>query len=431
MSDYSVLGVGVGPANLSLAALLEPHAIRSLFLSEQKKFSWHAGFQTSNSNLQVSFLKDLVTPADPSSKHTFLSYLKSCGRLYSFIHAEFARVQRAEFADYLDWVAQQLTCLQFGSRVREIDFFDGRFAVRTDCESFSARDIVVGTGGRPNIPSWATAGHERVVHSARYSEIRDLAVGRRVCVIGGGQSGAEVALDLLESEERRPLSIRWISRRPNLLPLDESAFSNEWFRPSYAMAFHGLSSGDRESALRDQYLASNGISPDLLLKLYQRIYSLRYIEKQPAAICICPGRTVQSLRARADGLHVGTDDLEANTVADLVILCTGWVSELPSCMTPLLDRIDGHKLGVDGNFPVKADFSVCWDGPAANRIFAQNAAMHSHGVADPNLSIVAWRSAVIANAIARRRLYDVRDDALLEWRRSAQKIPEPREAAIL
>jgi lysine N6-hydroxylase len=60
---------------------------------------------------------------------------------------------------------------------------------------------------------------------------------------------------------------------------------------------------------------------------------------------------------------------------------------------------------------VRSDFSIEWDGPPGLHIYAQNAARHMRGVADPNLSLMAWRSAVIANSLLGRTVYDVNGES--------------------
>jgi lysine N6-hydroxylase len=60
---------------------------------------------------------------------------------------------------------------------------------------------------------------------------------------------------------------------------------------------------------------------------------------------------------------------------------------------------------------VRSDFSIEWDGPPGLRVYAQNAARQMRGVADPNLSLMAWRSAVIANSLLGRAVYDVNGES--------------------
>ena len=70
---YDIIGIGIGPFNLGLAALLEPvESINSLFLDQADGFDWHPGLMLDNATLQVPFMADLVTMADPKSKYSFL-----------------------------------------------------------------------------------------------------------------------------------------------------------------------------------------------------------------------------------------------------------------------------------------------------------------------------------------------------------------------
>ncbi|MCP3380387.1 lysine N(6)-hydroxylase/L-ornithine N(5)-oxygenase family protein [Bradyrhizobium sp. CCGUVB4N] len=86
MDTLDVIGVGTGPFNLSLAALIEPTRLRALFLEKREAFCWHPGRALPNSRLQVSPFKDCVTLVSPTSPYSFLNCLAQNGRLYSFIN---------------------------------------------------------------------------------------------------------------------------------------------------------------------------------------------------------------------------------------------------------------------------------------------------------------------------------------------------------
>src|ERR1700677_4289402 len=59
---YRCVGIGVGPANLSLASLMHRHTeISNLFLDRKPAFGWHDGQQIPDATIQVSMLKDLVS----------------------------------------------------------------------------------------------------------------------------------------------------------------------------------------------------------------------------------------------------------------------------------------------------------------------------------------------------------------------------------
>src|SRR5690349_5597703 len=87
---YRCVGIGVGPANLSLASLMYSHPeITNLFLDEKDGFEWHDGQLISGTSIQVSMLKDLVSLSEPTSTFSFLSYLYEAGRIYHFLNAQF------------------------------------------------------------------------------------------------------------------------------------------------------------------------------------------------------------------------------------------------------------------------------------------------------------------------------------------------------
>src|SRR5947199_320663 len=61
---WDALGVGIGPFNLSVAALADSlPQLRLRFFEQRKEFQWHPGLLFPEATIQVSFLKDLVTLA--------------------------------------------------------------------------------------------------------------------------------------------------------------------------------------------------------------------------------------------------------------------------------------------------------------------------------------------------------------------------------
>jgi lysine N6-hydroxylase len=150
------VGVGAGPFNLSLAALLAPITeFRMRFFEKTPDFQWHPGLLFPEATIQVSYLKDLVTLVDPTSVYSFLSFLRDQKRLYRFLNREHTRVSRKEFSKYMAWVARRLPNVQFGAEVREVSLDGDAFSVRVDGRTLSTRNIVLGTGLVPNIPPCA------------------------------------------------------------------------------------------------------------------------------------------------------------------------------------------------------------------------------------------------------------------------------------
>ena len=411
-TGFDVVGVGVGPFNLSLAALLSPLGeVKSRFFERSASFEWHPGMMLAGSCMQTSFLKDLVTPADPTSRFGFLSYLVDKGTFYRFLNAEYPRVLRAEFASYLRWVADRLPNLRFGCDVKEVALCNGRLSVRIDgtCEWLSARNLVIGAGLHPHVPAGLEPALGRdCFHSSSYLNTEISVEKRRVAIVGGGQSSAEICLDLLSGRLGNAASIDWVTRRSNLCPLDETAFTNELFTPDYVRSFHRLPEERRRQLVPRQKLAGDGISPLTLNQISQRLYELECIEHRGPRCRILPEREVRAVRRERAEFRLFAHNAftgQPETVdADVVILATGYRYRLPECLGPIAERMQRD---AEGTPRLNEDFSVVWDGAADQRIYMQNAGRCSHGIADAQLSLAAWRSAVICNSIVGREVYRV------------------------
>ena len=85
-------------------------------LDASEKFVWHPGMMLPGTHLQVPFMADLVTMADPTSKHSFLNYLKEQGRIYPFYIRDNFYALREEYSNYLAWAATNIDSVRFGHR---------------------------------------------------------------------------------------------------------------------------------------------------------------------------------------------------------------------------------------------------------------------------------------------------------------------------
>lgn len=407
-ATLDAVGVGAGPFNLSLAALLAPFtSFRARFFDQSADFQWHPGLLLPEASIQVSYLKDLVTLVDPTSRYSFLSFLRTERRLYRFLNREQAKVSRREFNQYLRWVAERLPNVEFGAEVREVAIEGEAFIVRLDSRRLRTTNLVLGTGLQPNIPACARPhlGNE-VFHSIDYLRHQLETRGKVVVIVGGGQSGAEVVLHLLRDEAHLPAQLIWTSRRPNFLPLDESPFTNELFSPRYSDYFFRLPRERHDVILAEQKLASDGVAEPLLQDIYDRLYDLEFLEPHRHRARLLPNQELVDVKPASPGWQLRLRDRWGSAMslrADVVILATGASYAMPAALQPLAHRIGWNRDG----YTVRSDFSVEWTGPAQLRIYAQNAARHMRGVADPNLSLMAWRSAVIANSLLGWQAYEV------------------------
>lgn len=393
---YTCLGIGAGPANLSLASLLHGHPeVSNLFLDRRDSFGWHDGQQIPGATLQVSLFKDLVSLTDPTNPYSFLSYLHEHGRIYHFLNAQFAAVPRMEFRNYLEWASRRNPNVVFGEEVRSVEF-DRRFTVRTSRRTVTADNLVLGVGNQPWVPPQALGRlGETQFHVSEFVRRASSLGGKRVVVIGGGQSGAEAFLDLISrSGAELPRRVSWISRRRNYFPIDDSPFTNDFYMPGHSDYFYSL---DRETRTRfntEHNLTSDGVSEATLREIYQRIYVHRFIEQADDLVALEPNREVTQVTPGVAGgwtIEVQHNDQRHGAEryeTDVIVWATGFRPARTEFLAPIEDRLqrEGAELRID------QDFAVCWDGPADHNIFVQNAAKQQRGLADPNLSLNAWRS---------------------------------------
>lgn len=418
-ASLDLAGIGIGPFNLSLAAQLDSiDGPEVRFFDRRSWFDWHPGMMLPGVELQTSFLKDLVTATNPTSPWSFVAYLVAHKRFYEFLNADFEAVPRREFARYLAWVAENLPTLRFGREVREVGFDGEVFTLSFDDGQQSARNLSVGVGLVPYTPAWAEPVlGSRVFHSCEATHRLSSTQGRCITVVGGGQSGAEIVLHLL-SGAPADAEITWISRRPNFQPLDDTPFTNELFTPDYMERFHALAEPRRRTAVARQKLAGDGISDSTLRAIYRRLYEIRHLSPDGPRVNLLPHREVLDLAQEGEETRLvmrnGFDGGIEMVNTDTLVLATGYGFDLPQCLSPLKTRLTLDESGLPR---LRADFSALWDGPADRRIFALNAGRFSHGIAEPQLSLMAWRSAVIANALTGRRHFDLEQprEPLVQW----------------
>jgi lysine N6-hydroxylase len=397
------VGIGVGPANLSLASLLYSHpAAANIFFEKKESFGWHDGQLIDGATLQVSMLKDLVSLADPTNKFSFLAYLHGQRRIYHFLNAQFNAVPRQEFRNYMDWASRENENIFFREEVLEVTF-EKIFMVRTRRRTVTADNIVVGVGTQPWVPAMARGrlGRTQFHISDFLDKASDLG-GQEVCVIGGGQSGAEAFLDLISRPAReRPRHVSWVSRRSSYLPLDESPFTNDFYMPCHSDYFFRLDRAWREDFNRRHLLTSDGISEATLRQIYQRAYMLRFIEGTPGLFSFLPNRAITELEGSDDAgwtmacVHNYSPARPSRIAADVVIWATGFRQASRDFLSPVSARLETE----DGEYLIDEDFAVRWDGPPDRAIFIQNAARQQRGHADANLSLNAWRSQRIADRL--------------------------------
>ncbi|GHF65438.1 lysine N6-hydroxylase [Amycolatopsis bartoniae] len=401
-------GVGIGPFNLSLAALADRvPGLRTGMFERRKEFRWHPGLLIEGATIQVPFLADLVTLADPTHPLSFLNYLRAHDRLFPFYFAEKFHLDRTEYDDYCRWAAGQLDACHFGVEITGIDATESVFQLTTgDGETIAAQNVVLGVGTTPSLPEplRPLVSRAPVLHSADYLTERErLLAAPGVTVVGSGQSGAEVFLDLLR-HRRHPGGLRWIARTGAFAPMEYSKLGLEQFTPDYTTFFHGLEESIRDSLLPAQWQLYKGIDAKTIAAIHEELYRLS-IGGWPDVV-LTPG--VELVSAALDGgrIALGLRHQQQGTEAvwhtDAVVCATGYTeTPIDHLLGPLADRLvtDGR-----GRPVVERDHRLRLDGVPGS-VFVQNAERHTHGVGAPDLGLAAYRAASIVNSVCGREVY--------------------------
>lgn len=421
MKTYDFIGIGIGPFNLSVAALSEGlDNFSTLFLERKSHFSWHPGMMVPDCAMQTSFLKDLVSAVEPTNRYSFVNYLVQRKKFYRFLTTEQRTVSREEFSDYLAWAANRLSNLAFNQQVTDLSFNDASqlFTIETTKDRFHARHVCLGIGKQANLPYCVTEQSDRCFHASemmlRKPELKD----KRVVVVGGGQSGADLFLNIFRGEWGQPATLNWVSRRNNFNALDEAAFANEYFTPEYLESFSTLGESARQQMLSEQKMTSDGITTESLLAIYRAMYHhFEVLREQPWAH-LMPSRSVTHISTEQKEqqltLRHQLDNGEEQLTADVVIFATGYSPARPAFLGPIAHRLQRDP---DESFHINTDFTLNWDGPKSNRLFAVNAGMQSLGIAEPQLSLMAWRAARILNRAHPDKPFELATTpGVIQWR---------------
>ncbi|MEL6864661.1 MAG: SidA/IucD/PvdA family monooxygenase [Bacteroidota bacterium] len=417
--NYDVVGVGIGPSNLSLSALLSPiEEIKSLFLDQRKSFIWHEGMLMHEASIQVSFLKDLVTLVDPSNPYSFLNFLCENKRLYRHSIARFSAIKRKEFNQYYQWATEKIPNLKFDHQVNSVRFEYDHFVVQAAGNTYRSKNLVVATGMKPFVPAFGQKWlGQQAFHTSNFLKQGAQFAGKKVMVVGGGQSGAEIVNHLLhQSEDQLPSQIDWVTRRYNYLPLDDSPFTNELYTPNYSEYFFKLPEQSKKQLLEWQRLTSDGISEYLLRSIYERLYEIEVIDRYPRMCHLHPGCELKEIKKEQGQFQImgRVPELSKHTLfnADIIVFATGYHYTIPEFMSDLKGAFRDDCQLVSTN----KDFSLNWDGPTDNKIFVQNGARNIWGVPNPNLSLNAWRSAKIINSILEKEYYTIdNESSSFDW----------------
>jgi putative flavoprotein involved in K+ transport len=211
VKEFDVVIIGAGQAGLSLGYYLQQTSLSFVLLdsSERVGESWR--------NRYDSLV--LFTP----KRYSSLPGMKFLGDPNLF-------PTKDETADYLEMYASHYSLpIHFQTTVRSLEKKQDRFMISTEHEEiYLARKVVVATGPfqKPIVPHLSKELSSEIyqVHSSGYRNPSQLKEGN-VLVVGGGNSGAQIAVELARSKK----TYLSISGSIGFMPLKLLGLSIFWY----------------------------------------------------------------------------------------------------------------------------------------------------------------------------------------------------------
>jgi FAD-dependent urate hydroxylase len=209
MSPAEVVVIGAGPFGLSLSAHLRSLGVPHLIVGRPLE-TWRSYMPEGMFLRSEPYGSDM---ASPRRGWDVAAYCKVHG-LTDYV-ARLGPLSLERFLDYGDWYVKELVPDIHDYRVTQVVPVDGGFRVAfAEAESVFARTVVVATGVRPYafMPGQLRGfGPDLVTHAIDHGKL-DVFQGRRVAVVGIGQSATETAAILHE----QGADVRMIGRRPGI-----------------------------------------------------------------------------------------------------------------------------------------------------------------------------------------------------------------------
>jgi len=211
--ESSIVIIGAGPAGIAVAGCLSHAGHKDFVILDQAENIGHSW-----------------------RNHYDRLHLHTVKRLSHLPHIEFPEdypiyVSRQQVVDYLEEYAKEMSIIPMLSQsVSSLRKEGDLWEIKTQDNEFLASHVVIASGINrvAHIPSWP--GQETytgdIIHSREYKN-PDSVRGQSVLVVGMGNTGAEVALDLANANKEVYLSVRspisLVPRDLNGRPVQETA----------------------------------------------------------------------------------------------------------------------------------------------------------------------------------------------------------------
>ena len=339
MATLPVLIVGAGPAGLAVAGRLRTRDADFQIVEAAPRVAnaWHEHYE----RLHLHTVKEL-------------SHLPGL----PFRDDDVRYVPRARLVDYFTEYARHFDLRpRFGVEVTRVERGDAGWRVETASgENLEARHVVVATGvnrvpHRPSLPN-ESEFQGRVLHSRLYRSARPFRDARAL-VVGMGNTGAEIALDLAEAGIAVGISIRGPI---NIVPRDVLGRPTQ--RTAMQLSRLPAPVADRLGSWLRRWTVGNLEPYGIPTPSIPPIRQLRELGKTP----VIDVGTVAAIRDGRIAVHPAIEHLLPDSIRfengdaqpyDTVILATGYRSGLPELIPgvdTMLDR-NGVPACVSGTGP--------------------------------------------------------------------------------
>ena len=337
--EYDVAIIGAGPYGLSAAAHLQAKGLRVCIFGQPMEF-WA---EKMPAKMLLRSPRVASNISDPQSALTLEHYEAASGVKPA------APLPRATFVEYGHWFQHRLGSSLDTSPVATVSRDNSGFRLLLENgKSVSSRRVVVAAGIGPFQTKPATFAQLSPVQVSHCYEGRKIAefCGKRVAVIGAGQSALESAALLHEEGAEVEIiakspALRWIGRHSwlhHLGPISSMLYSKHDVGPA------GISR--LVASPKVVYRLPLGIKDKIRTRAV-RPAGANWLPSRLNSVKISTGRTVQAARSVGDEVQLTLDDASERRV-DHVLLGTGYKVDiskynfLPPELVAGVRRLDGY-----------------------------------------------------------------------------------------
>lgn len=406
--------IGFGPASLSFLIALHDHSEEPLknkkirVFEKLPTFSWHEGMLIPGSNMQISFVKDLATPRDPTSYFTFLNYLHSHGqeRLSGFLNMSTLEPSRYEYHDYLCWAAGHFSkFVEYNANINKLhyDAATDLYIVGHGDTQWQAKNIIITTGCQPYIPPlYKSVDSPLIVHSSKFMSDHSQKLLRNskhgILVVGCGQSAAEIWKHCHYSlDPKTPLAMCFRNLAP--VPSDSSPFVNSLYFDSHnSHWWYNLPTEARLKGLSVGRTTNYSVVKESLLEeMFKECYlqKLRYGQEFHQ---IMGDTDIQSIKNEGDHLVVQlTSQMDKSKKPetrkiDVLYVATGYDHEsFDVLMSSLFPNSQGAQ--------ISEEYCVLNAPSKQGKVYVAGITSNQHGIGETLLSWAAIRAGGLAKEL--------------------------------